>query len=77
MKLITILIFALLTGCGTLSVSSSTPTTVIVKAGPGAPRTDIDAALAMAEKECAKHNRHAHVQSTPAPYQNYFVFGCS
>lgn len=51
-----LMIFVLLAGCAAPSVVASTPRTVIVR---DASALNIGEALAVAERECQKHGRHA------------------
>lgn len=72
MKLALLLVCAVLAGCISAKVLSSSPRSVVVRAG------DLDYAVAqkLADAECSKHRRFAQMAARPGPYTAEFVFDC-
>ena len=60
-----------LSGCAAKVVSSSART-VAVSAGDAR----VQEAQDLADKECAKHSRHARMIARPNPNSDQFVFDC-
>lgn len=61
----------LLAGCAAQVVSSS-PRTVVIRAGDAR----IAEAQTMADAECQKHGRHARLIERPSPRSSEFVYDC-
>jgi hypothetical protein len=68
-----IFLMALMTGCAA-QVTSSTPSTVIVRAS--VPDTGVEKALELAEAECAKRKLSARVHSVTSPNTDRYIFDC-
>ena len=68
-----IFLMALMTGCAA-QVTSSTPSTVIVRAS--VPDTGVEKALELAEVECAKRKLSARVHSVTSPNTDRYIFDC-
>ena len=60
-------------GCAA-QVTSSTPSTVIVRAS--VPDTGVEKALELAEAECAKRKLSARVHSVTSPNTDRYIFDC-
>jgi hypothetical protein len=60
-------------GCAA-QVTSSTPSTVVVRAG--FPDMGVEKALELAEAECAKRGLSARVRSVTMPNTNRYIFDC-
>lgn len=74
MKSIYILLLAfVITGCAA-QVTSSTPSTVVVRAG--VPDMGVEKALELAETECAKRKLSARVRSVTSPNTDRYIFDC-
>lgn len=69
---IVFLAFAII-GCAA-QVTSSTPSTVVVRAG--VPDMGVEKALDLAEAECAKRNLSARVRSVTSPNTDRYIFDC-
>lgn len=61
----------LLAGCAA-SVMSTTPRSVVIKAG----MAQIAEAQTLASQECGKYGRDARLNSRPGPYAPGWVFDC-
>ena len=61
----------LISGCA-VEVVSSSPRTVVVRAGDGR----IQESQALADKECAKHSRYARLAQRPTRDTAEFIFDC-
>jgi len=61
-----------LSGCAAKVVSSSART-VVVSAGDA----HVQEAQDLADKECAKHSRHARMIARPNPNSDQFAFDCA
>ena len=72
-KILTLLFLLLLLGCAA-EITSSTPRTVIVKAG--IPDMGVEKALVLAEAECAKKGLSARVQAITNPNSDRYIFEC-
>ena len=70
--LVLVLVF-LTSGCAA-QVTSSTPSTVVVRAS--VPDTGVEKALELAEAECAKRNLSARVRSVTSPTTDRYIFDC-
>lgn len=60
-----------LSGCAAKVVSSSART-VVISAGDAR----VQEAQSLADKECARHSRHARMIARPNPNSDQFVFDC-
>ena len=58
-------------GCAAKVVSSSART-VVISAGDAR----VQEAQSLADKECARHSRHARMIARPNPNSDQFVFDC-
>lgn len=62
-----------MTSCAA-QITSSTPSTVVVRAG--VPDMGVEKALELAEAECAKRGLSAHVHSVTSPNTDRYIFDC-
>lgn len=72
-KLAFLSMLLLLSACAA-EITSSTPRTVIVKAG--IPDMGVEKALVLAEAECAKKGLSARVQAITNPNTDRYIFEC-
>ena len=68
-----VVLASLMAGCAA-QVTSSTPSTVVVRAS--LPDTGVEKALELAEAECAKRNLSARVRSVTSPNTDRYIFDC-
>ncbi|HPX89332.1 MAG TPA: hypothetical protein PL133_08685 [Methylophilaceae bacterium] len=68
-----VVLAALMAGCAA-QVTSSTPSTVVVRAS--VPDTGVEKALELAEAECAKRKLSARVRSVTSPNTDRYIFDC-
>jgi len=61
-------------GCAA-QITSSTPGTVVVRAG--VPDMGVEKALELAEVECAKRGLSARVHSVTSPNSDRYIFDCA
>lgn len=62
-----------MTSCAA-QITSSTPSTVVVRAG--VPDMGVEKALELAEAECAKRGLSARVHSVTSPNTDRYIFDC-
>ena len=73
MKIFICLLLLVMFGCAA-EITSSTPRTVIVKAG--IPDMGVEKALVLAEAECAKKGLSARIQTITNPNNDRYIFEC-
>ena len=72
-NLFLVLAVVTMNGCAA-QVTSSTPSTVVVRAG--FPDMGVEKALELAEAECAKRGLSARVRSVTTPITDRYIFDC-